>query len=171
MIENVLIEFAKEALLAPVLIWFMYQNRNQNDKLMRHVALAAWKTILSKDQAVEVAASMVKAASIDKIDFIRRRIEKNNLKNREENVKKSIKAELTRLSSVYVNSLNQYNVDGRMALGDWIATNFPMEEFLEEVYDSVFSDQPNPMKLVDIQTTMISYQNQMWEDLRVYINN
>ncbi|MCP4971957.1 MAG: hypothetical protein GY932_15380 [Arcobacter sp.] len=114
---------------------------------------------------------MVKAASIDKIDFIRRRIEKNNLKNREENVKKSIKAELTRLSSVYVNSLNQYNVDGRMALGDWIATNFPMEEFLEEVYDSVFSDQPNPMKLVDIQTTMISYQNQMWEDLRVYINN
>jgi len=171
MIEWVLLDFAKEAILAPVLIYFMYQNKQQNEKMIVQVALSAGKTILTKEQALEIGKAAVKAASIDKIDFIRRRIEKNNLVNRKDSVKKSIKAELTRISSMYISDLNQYNIEGKIMLWDWIWDNFEMEAFLEEVYDSVFSDHSILEKTIDIQTTMISYQNQMWEDLRIYLHN
>jgi len=171
MIEWIILDFAKEAILAPVLIYFMYQNKQQNEKMIVQVALSAGKTIFTKEQALEIGRAAVKAASIDKIDFIRRRIEKNNLINRRDSIQKSIKAELIRLSSIYINQLNQYNIEWKVMLWDWIWENFEMEAFLEEVYDSVFSDNTLLEKTIDIQTTMTAYQNQMWEDLRIYLHN
>ena len=45
-----------------------------------------------------------------------------------------------------------------------------MEDFLEEVYDSVFMEESVDKKISFIETTMDSYQNAMWEKLREYFN-
>jgi hypothetical protein len=46
-----------------------------------------------------------------------------------------------------------------------------MDDFMEDVFDTVFNKSiPIERKMLDIKTTMMSYQNSMWENIRAYLS-
>ena len=168
---EIFLQFAKESILAPVLIWFMYQQKKFTETIILEMKRAVGKTILTPNQALDIWKDKISATTLLKLDFIRSRLEKNNLEKHQDKFKEHIQAECTRILSKSVDELNQFSIDGRIYLWDWVKNTFPMEEFLAEVYESVFmQDVSIWVKIQYIQTTIKSYNIALFEDWRVYFN-
>ena len=56
--------------------------------VQREIAKSVWTTILNNEQIIEIAKARVWLTSEKKLDFIRKRLEKNNLKERKQIIKK-----------------------------------------------------------------------------------
>lgn len=175
-----------EALVGEVRTWFkditnalvvhMDDDKQQFSQIVKSVQdmeLTIWKNVpLSNEATIELAKKFVWAAWTVKLDFIKQRLEKNNLVAREDRIKSQIKAELIRISTEeYITPLNKYNTKVWL-LGTWVGNNFPMDEFLEEIYEVIFrEDSDIDRKLSDITTLMKSYQNELWSELRILLNS
>lgn len=140
---------------------------NENFKWIKtEISKAIGKTRLTKDQILEVAKSRVWLTSEKKLDFIRKRLEKNNLYNRRDIVIKQVTTEMNRRSEEYIDFLNQFTTNVWL-LWDWIAEHFPMEDFLQEVFDIIFKENVDILqKVEDIRWLMMWYQNELWEKLK-----
>lgn len=143
----------------------------------KEVASHVWTTKLTDSQIVDIARNKVWFASEAKLSFIKQRLEKNNLKERSEIVKQHIRAELESRSNEYVTYLNQYSTKiGKV--WDFIANSFPMDKFLDEVYDIVFRKPIQwrtereciERKIWDVRFIMLSYQNNLFENMRKDLN-
>ena len=134
------------------------------------------KNNLPDDDLIEVAIARVWITSEKKLDFIKKRLEKNNLRDRQDVVKRQIETELRRRSEEYIIFLNKFN-SSVWLIWDWISDNFPMEEFLAEIYDVIFRELDNHtdecalIKINDIRFLMMSYQREMFEELRKQLYN
>lgn len=163
------------------IVWYLLreQKRLQDEylnsikKWFKDLELSIWRQVPpSNESIIELASKFVWSAWSLKLDYIRQRLEKNNLADRKERIKAQINAELTRISyEEYIKPLNKYNTKVWL-LWDWVSNNFPMEDFLEEIYDVVFNEDKNiDRKLSDISTVMKSYQNELWQELKNLLNN
>jgi len=140
--------------------------------IQREISKAVWKTKLTNEQILEVAKARVWLTSEKKLDFIRKRLEKNNLRERKEIIKKQIATELWRRSEEYTVFLNQFTSPVWL-VGDWINNNFPMEDFLNELYDIIFRDCDENkihLKVEDCRFVMSAYQNELWQKMKLEIN-
>ena len=107
------------------------------------------------------------SGSYKKIDYLRQRLERNNLKERAGIIKVHIKTELLKLSDEeYLTFLNWFTYNWYL-LWDLIRKHFDFDNFLEEVYDSFFEEWKDvDTKLNNILSTMQSYQSQCIEDIK-----
>ena len=79
-----------------------------------------------------------------------------------------------RFSNDYIKQLNteRHRLSTGQLMGDWIAENFPMESFLDDLYDIFFRVTDDDItverhnKINDIKVLMIDAQDQMWTDLK-----
>ena len=163
------------------IIWYLLKEQKRvhedDKKIMRdwfnQLAVSIWKlTPPSTEATIELASKFVWAAGTIKVKFIRDRIEKNNIFERQDRIKSQVKAKLTKISyDEYIKPLNKY-ITKVWPLGDWIGDNFPMDEFLAEIYDVIFNQNIDIDKqIIDIYTLMEGYQNDLWQELRDLLNN
>ena len=142
---------------------------NDNFKsIQREISRAVWKTKLTNEQIIEIAKARVWLTSEKKLDFIKKRLEKNNLKARKEIIQKQIRTELERRSEEYIVFLNQFTTPVWL-LWDWISDNFPMDNFMNELFDVIFRDDNEwhtLTKLEDCRFIMSAYQNELWQKLK-----
>lgn len=146
------------------------------EKAIRNEAITIRKGIgkipLSHEELIEIASDKILAASFKKLGYLKDVLLKNDIKKREKRIKKGIEATLKRYSSQYVEELNKYRFDNGTLMGDWVNKNFPMDNFLKDLYEIFFRDtgqEENTQrhdKLNDIQILMISYQHDMWEECK-----
>ncbi len=144
--------------------------------IQKEISQSVGTTKLTNTQIIEIAKAKVWLASEKKLAFIRKRLEKNNLQERKEIVKTQIRTELVRRSEEYIGFLNGF-ITPVWLLGEWIEHNFPMDDFLAEVYDVMFRLQKDwdtekediNIKIDDIRFLMMAAQNTLWEKLKVDI--
>ncbi len=139
---------------------------NWNNKILANL----WKTKLDSNKIIDLARNKVWFASEAKLDFIKQRLEKNALAERKDIIKKHIKTELVSRSAVYVEYLNNFTCSIWL-VWEYINNHFPMDHFLEEVYDVVFRNADNWKeavlhKIQDIRFIMLSYQNDLFEQMK-----
>lgn len=143
---------------------------NWNNKILANI----WKTKLDNNKIIDLAKNKVWFASENKLAFIKWRLEKNALFDRKDMIKKHIKTEMISRSSEYVIYLNNFTCSFWL-VWDYVSDNFPMNHFLEEVYDVVFrnedsSDESVLQKIQDIRFIMLSYQNDLFEQMKKDLN-
>lgn len=140
---------------------------DENFKLIaREISKAVGKTSLTNEQLIEIARNRVWQTSEKKLDFIKKRLEKNNLKIRRNIIEKQITTELSRRSDEYIDFLNQFT-SSVWNVWEWIAKNFPMDDFLKEVFDVVFREDDNNLrKIEDIRFLMMQYQKDLFEEFK-----
>lgn len=142
--------------------------RKQLIEWLTDIRLSIWKhTPPSKQAIIDIASKFVRSACSAKLAFIEDRLEKNNIKERRSRIESQIKAELEKISQdQYITPLNCYNTKV-WPLWDWVSDKFPMNDFLDEVYEVVFrEDWDIKAKLKDIETLMRWYQNELWALLK-----
>lgn len=161
--ENLIIEQRK----------FREENSILHHKLIKEISYAVGRTSLSRSQSVDMVREKMWYTSESKINYIKDILIKNNLSRRKPMITKNIKAELTRLSNIYVEELNNYNSElGN--LGDLINDHFQTKEFFDELFYIVFRDKDNyseatmeiELKLNDIRTIMKNHQNNLISKLK-----
>jgi len=139
-------------------------------ELFKTILASIGKTSLSDWKTIEIARRYVLAASFEKLDYIKQRLEKNNLKERKPQIERQIKAQLIRISKAsYITPLNSFTTPAG-PLWDWIWKNFLFDDFIKEVFDVVFRNEDKwdiSKKLNDITTLMTSYQNELWDKLEI----
>lgn len=182
--EALLTYWGKELLsvwiLVPIVWYFIkQQNRQQKEykevieKWFKNIADSIWRNTPPTDAAIiDMATKYQLASQKIKTDFIRDRLLKNNLRQRGDTIKSQIRSKLIIIwNEKCTQPLNVYNTKVWL-LWDWIHNNFPMDEFLEEVYDVVFrEDSEIDRKISDIYAIMEWYDSQMWENLKSLLNN
>lgn len=138
----------------------------------KKIELAVWKRVLDDPAEIrDIVTKYIQSAMEPKLDYIEDRLEKNNLVWRKEKIKDHIKSELIRFSKIYyIDPLKRYNTKIWL-LWTWIWDNYPMEEFLEEVYDVVFWDWDIQKKRYDIRTLMRSYLTELINELELQLKN
>lgn len=127
-----------------------------------------WTKQIDKADAVLMIKKSVLSGSYKKLDYIDKRLSKNNLKERKDVIKRQLRVELLKLSDEeYLTFLDwfQYNWT---KLWDYVRENFPFDEFLEEIYDCIFDEhtKDNQIKLKNVLETMKVYQNEMIEKIK-----
>lgn len=166
--------------ITEALVIHMDDDKVQFEKIVKkvgNISKSIGKTSLSNEQIVSIAKSRVWYASEKKLDFIKKRLKKNNLKEREEIIRKQIRTELDRISIDYIDELNWYTSSLGL-VGDWVGENFPMEDFMEEIFDVVFSPRKEgytvekciASKIDDCSYVMKSYQMTLWEEMKKKLN-
>lgn len=127
-----------------------------------------WTKQIDKADAILMIKKSVLSGSYKKLDYIDKRLSKNNLKERKDVIKRQLRVELLKLSDEeYLTFLDwfQYNWT---KLWDYVRENFPFDEFLEEIYDCIFDEhtKDNQIKLKNVLETMKVYQNEMIEKIK-----
>lgn len=174
-------DILKEIITAVItipLLWVLIRYILSNlSRQISELKVAVGKTVLEDDIIIDYARTKVWYASEVKLKFIRERLTKNHLRDRTEEVKKSITSELERRTEEYIEYLNRFNT--RVGLvWDYIRKNFEWDSFIWEIFDVVFKqpkkDQDiqlcNEYKINDIRFIMTDYQTrlfrQMYKDLK-----
>ena len=153
------------------LVKTLKEHDESSKTLTKEILASVWKTRLNKWQTIEVAKKYVLSASFEKLDYIRDRLEKNDIQKYKEQIIKQLKAELIRISEKeYITPLNSYATPiGN--IWDWVKNNFEFEPFFNEVCDIFFSEKIEDVKKITyIQTIMKTYQNHLWSKLYTELN-
>lgn len=142
------------------------QNFKEILKAIYSIKWSVWKTSLKNWQLIEIAKARVWLTSEKKLSFIKDILQKNNLQERKGIVKLHIRTELERRSEEYIIFLNWFTSDVWL-LWDWVAINFPMDLFMEELYDVIFRIwEENHIKIEDCRFVMSKYQMALWQKLK-----
>lgn len=169
-----MVDIAKETLIwAAILpiIWYLLKYMIGGlSKKIDEIKLAVWKHVLEDEFIVDYAKTKVWFASEEKLKFIKERLTKNHLRDRENQVKRSITSELQRRTEEYVEYLNKFNTRVWL-VWDYISENFEWDDFMKEVFDVIFrkpkKDEPveltNEYKINDIKFLMIDYQTKLFK--------
>ena len=128
------------------------------------------KTLITDGQALYIMKTSVGFQSIYKIDAIMDILNKypmqiGNVYN-DNKIKNAIKGELIRQSAIYVGELNRFIHPKLGTLGTYIADQFPMSRFLDDVYTVALTIDCTS-KRRDLMYLMLQYQNQLWDDTKV----
>lgn len=171
-------EILSVAIYTPIVWWLLKQQKQEREEFkttiengFRNISMAIWKyTVDDTDDIIDIAAKYIWNSNIEQIDFIKQRLEKNNLEEREDRIKKQLRTEMDRMSyGWYIKPLNKFTTKVGL-LWDWIMDNYDRDEFMEEVYDVVFTNDSIDKKLNDIRTIMRSYQSEMFDTLKDLLN-
>ena len=184
-------EILSVALLLP-LLWYLLKNftkvnekwfiaivewLKEHDKtskeLFKLLISSVWRIKIDNEKLLEITKKYVLSASFEKLDYIKQRLEKNNLKKRKDLIEKQLRAELIRISNEsYITPLNHFNTPV-WPLWDYVKNNFDFDNFIQEVYDVIFRNEEKediPRKLQDITTVMKVYQNTLYDKLKEEFN-
>lgn len=148
----------------------------ENKKQREVIATASAKTILSNQQYVEIVRYTVWYASLEKLSYIRIVLDNPRMDIDTTQWKKAIRENITtfliRRSSEYIEELNQYLVcKWVIGLWDWVANNFPMDIFLDDIFKTILSENILLIdKIEQVKTKMMKYQDLTWKELNIYLN-
>jgi len=130
-----------------------------------------WTKTINKADAILLIKKAVLSGSYKKLDYIDKRLSKNNLKERKDVIKRQLRVELIKLSDEeYLTFLDWFQHNWKK-LWDFVREHFPFQEFLEEVYDCLFDEhiKDNQIKLKNVLETMKVYQNEMIEKIKTLL--
>ena len=138
-----------------------------------NIMLAVGKTTLTDSQTLDITSYTIWYASREKLEYIQRRLELNNINTRANEIKVGVRAELVKLTKESVAKLNEFN-STILNLGDWLWENFDFEPFLEDVYKIILRKDNDDLdkktnihlKIRDISDIMKKYQNKMMDKMR-----
>lgn len=153
------------------LIWNLAENlkelKVELSKNTEKVLWSVWKTIIDEKLMIYVGRRCVRSACIEKLDFLDNMLSLDDITHNQEEKKKQIASELKRFSrDLYLDPLNDFTTK-RWPLGDWIATTFPMTNFLEEIYKIFFNTQIERFKKRKMFLNIMEiYQNNLWENFK-----
>jgi len=142
---------------------FRHADATANDLKKDLRIIAATKT-LTNDQALYIMRAGMGYQSIFKISWL-----DDYLSDRGNGIKdtyfhrQAIKLELVRQSQEYINKLNSFSHKDLGRLGDYVASNFPMDEFLNRIYLIVFDENlSHKEKVKSSLHLMLDMQNTIW---------
>ena len=156
-------------------LWKIFNAIDIHNKMSEWQFTVLQATIWSKTIDKESAILMLKKSMLSwiykKLDFLEKRLNKNNLKERKEIIKRQIRVELLKLSDEeYLDFLDWFTLNW-VKLWDLIRNTFKFDEFLEEIFDCIFDNKIDEtwIKLKNILEVMKFYQNECIEDVRKII--
>lgn len=141
------------------------------DRWFKGIQMAIWRVVIeSVDVAMEQAVTHFQLSAIEKLDFIENRLNKNNTKERINEVIKSIEIECRRIDneSVY-RPLSNFNTKAGN-LGYILKENYDYENFMLEVKDVILNNSEIKIKMTDMKTLMKSYQSKVVDDVSLQFN-
>ena len=137
---------------------------------LRHdMRVVSGTKVLDDEQALYIMKTAVGFQSIHKIKWIVAYLTEHYTQGtcNPKRAKNAIKVELYRQSHIYINGLNLFSHPVLGRLGDYVANNFPMNDFLERVYCIACDKTLTPTtKGEDILSIMLSMQNDLWDKAR-----
>lgn len=166
--------------VAPMTAFLAYIVRYFINKIMDEISLEIKKlreqlktTTLDDDIILTIAKGKVWIASKAKLDYIEKRLRKNNIYERQDIIKRQIRAELERISKEeYLDYLNWFSFSWWL-VWDWVWKNFPMDDFVEELFDVIFhvyewsEKEIISKKMRQCQDLMIAYQSELWNKFKI----
>lgn len=137
------------------------------------MSLSMGRTTLTPSQMATTARNAIWRQSEPKLKYLEDLLIKNSIHEREERLREQIKTELCRQSTTYIQALNEYN-SLVWPVWDYVEQYFPMDMFLEEVYNVFFekieySNETEKQliierKIKDIRSVMLKFQNEFIND-------
>lgn len=126
---------------------------------------------LGKNEAIQMMKKTMLSWSYKKLDFLEKRLNKNDIVKRADIIKRQIKIELLRLSDEeYLNFLDWFILNW-VKLGQYIRDSFKFDEFIEEVFDAFFDEKSDiPRKLKNILEVMKFHQSECIEVIKTKLN-
>jgi len=147
---------------------------NHNDESLKQFEVVKdniSKKAISKEDAVLLIKKAMLSGSYKKLEYLEKRLNKNNLKARRKVIQRQIRVELIKLSDEeYLTFLNWF-VYNWVKLWDYVRKHFAFNEFIEEVFDCIFDEnvKENSVKLKNTLETMKVYQSECIEKIRKVI--
>ncbi len=158
----------------------LQENQKERDKELlktfengfNWIQMAIWKTIIeSSDVATEQASIHFQISAIDKIDFIQKRLQKNNTKERLKEILWSIDIECKRLDNEFVyRPLANFNTKAGN-LGYILKENYDYDNFMLEIEDVIKNESNLEIKMTDVKTLLKSYQSKVIEEINLQFKN
>lgn len=182
-------EIMSAGLLLPIL-WYvmkkqqenidtMMNNQKERDKeLLRNfengfkwIQMAIWKkTIENSDIATDMAWRYYENSATKKVEFIKSRLQKNNIKQRLTEIISSIMIECKRIDDDEVyRPLNSFNTKV-WNLGYVLKENYDYDNFIHEIKDVIESNSELETKITDIKTVLKSYQSKVLNEINLQFN-
>jgi len=127
-----------------------------------------WRKSINKNDAIHLIKKCMLSWSYKKLDYLEKRLNKNNLQERKETIKRQIKLELIKLSDEeYLIFLDSFVINGKK-LWDLIREYFSFDEFIEEVYDCIFDVHVTEIstKIKNVLEVMKVYQSECVEKIK-----
>lgn len=184
---NTWLDWGREVMSIGILLpmlWFLLKKQQENqkerdkellktfEKWFKWIQMAVGKTIIeSSDVATEQASIHFQISAIDKVDFIQKRLQKNNTKERLKEILWSIEIECKRLDSEFVyRPLWNFNTNAGN-LGYILKENYDYDNFMLEVKDVIENKSELDIKMTDIKTLLKSYQSKVIEEINLQLKN
>lgn len=145
-----------------LIVWvFIPVWKNELKQIRELLKVQAWRVIISKEQTLSIVKKSMLSWSYKKLDYIEKRLNKNNLKERRDIIKRQIRTELIKLSDEeYLNFLDTFCYNW-FRVWDLIRKHFSFDEFIEEVFDCIFDERVDTqLKLKNIMEVMRVYQSE-----------
>lgn len=182
-------EILSAGLLLPILWYVMkkhqenfesiIQSQKERDKELKTafekwfiwIQMAIWKkTIESSDVATDIAWRFYENSWIKKADFIEKRLQKNNIQERLNEIVSSILIECKRIDDDEIyRPLNAFNTKiGN--LGNELKENYDYDGFINEIKDVIISWSSNDTKMTDVRTVLKSYQSKVLNEISLQFN-
>ena len=170
--NDILNEIISASILIPITLLLLKYLISNLTKQINEIKLSVWKYVLEDEFIIDYARTKVWFASEKKLKFIKERLTKNDLRNREIQVKKSITAELQRITQEYIVFFNKFNTKIWL-IWNYIENNFELKDFQNEIFDIVFRKKrnnhsiefDNELKINDIKFIMMDYQTRLFKKL------
>lgn len=182
-------EIMSAGLLLPIL-WYVMKKQQENiDTMMKNqkdrdnellknfengfkwIQMAIWKkTIENSDTATDMAWRYYENSANKKVEFIKSRLQKNNIKQRLTEIISSITIECKRIDDDEVyRPLNAFNTKV-WNLGYVLKENYDYDNFIHEIKDVIESESELETKITDIKTVLKSYQWKILNEINLKFN-
>lgn len=182
-------EIMSAGLLLPIL-WYVMKKQQENiDTMMNNqkdrdkellknfengfkwIQMAIWKkTIENSDTATDMAWRYYENSATKKVEFIKSRLQKNNIKQRLTEIISSITIECKRIDDDEVyRPLNAFNTKV-WNLGYVLKENYDYDNFIHEIKDVIESESELETKITDIKTVLKSYQWKILNEINLKFN-
>lgn len=182
-------EIMSAGLLLPIL-WYVMKKHQENfesiiqsqkerdnelkktfEKWFVWIQMAIWKkTIESWDIATDISWRFYENSAIKKIDFIEKRLQKNNIQERLNEIISSILIECKKIDDDEVyRPLNAFNTK-IWNLWYELKENYDYDWFINEIKDVIVSWSSNETKITDIKTVLKSYQSKVLNEISLQFN-
>jgi hypothetical protein len=158
-----------------LMFWYMVQQGKKQDKQSKNfvtlqekqgrdfllalekVTESIGRTFLTKSQVFIMLNTVFKLHVLKKLELVRKILDENDIINRHEQIKTSIRCNFIEISRSEAAQLNEFNTEvGK--LGDIFLNLIKWNEFFDNVHKIVFSCEINKeLKIKDLKTLMEHY--------------
>jgi hypothetical protein len=135
------------------------------------IALSVWKKVVEDPYTLlAIAEKAIYSTTTQKLNFLRRRLIQNDIKNNREIIEKHIRTTFMSISETYINFLNDFNTPVGL-LWKWVAWNFKMDKFLATIYKVFFDETLTIDRKIELFESIIQdFQNDLWDDFKLQLN-